>query len=172
MQKSSFICSISLLLTLAACGGGGGGGGTASPTPVAPASPTATPIPSQSAYQSLSDVKVGSNMRWQLSSRKNLSLSVKYSNNSLATGVVIKLFTYTTTDPHASQAPASVTSSPSEAVALALIDTVLTDSNGQATWEVELANSQTSVLAIISDGTQTQTQIIQLDQTGPINLTL
>ncbi|MCX7205533.1 MAG: hypothetical protein NT086_06010 [Proteobacteria bacterium] len=186
-MKQLSLVSLSTLILLSACGGGSGGGAEGGNNPTnssvnvgnlpaptgTPSIPTnTTPEASPGNYKSLTEVKVAGTMKWQLSSRKLFPFTVKYSNNSIAAGVVIKLFTYTTEDPHANTAPSTVTSTPSEPVALALIDSVFTDSNGQASWEVVLANAQTSVLAIISDGTQTSTQIIQLNQAGPINLTL
>ncbi|QLG87790.1 hypothetical protein HQ393_05695 [Chitinibacter bivalviorum] len=163
------IASTCTLLLLTACGGGGGG----SPAPAPTAAPTASPSPTTAtSYNSLSEVKVAANMNWQLSATKSIPMAVKYADNSVAAGVVIKLFTYSTSDPHASTAPTDVTSTPTEPVPVSLIDSVMTDANGLATWQVSLPGQQTSVLAIINDGTHTNTQIIQLNQTGQIALTL
>lgn len=161
MTKLSYAYASALLL-LTACGGGGGGGST---TPVVTPTPTAT-------YQSFAEIKAPAGMNWQLSAAKSVPFVVKYTNNSAAAGVAIKLFTYSTSDPHASKAPVDVASSTTDPVAMSLIDTLVTDQNGQVNWNINLPVQLSSVLAVISDGTNTSSQIIQLNQTGPVTLNL
>jgi hypothetical protein len=165
----------STLVLLTACGGGGGGGGatTASTTPSSTTAPVLTPTPTAAAnYASFGEIKAPAGMNWQLSAAKSIPFTVNYSNNSAAAGVVIKLFTYSTSDPHASKAPADVSTIITDPVALSLIDTLVTDASGQVSWNINLPTQLSSVLAVISDGSNTSSQIVQLGQTGAITLTL
>lgn len=167
MKQLSNACCAGALLLLTACGGGGGGGAAGGSTPSPSSTPSSSPA---SSYQSLAEVTVPAGMNWKLSSSKSIPFTVKYTNNSSAAGVVIKLFTYSTSDPHAAQAPSDVPSSTTDPVALSLIDTLVTDGSGQASWQIDLPVQLGSVLAVISDGTNTSSQIIQLS--GPVTLSL
>lgn len=120
----------------------------------------------------MQEVKAPADMTWQLSSAKSMTFTIKYANNSVAAGAVIRLFTYTTTDPHADQLPPDVPKTETEPVALSLIDTLVTNSNGQANWQINLPEQLGSVLAVISDGTKTSSQVVYINKTGTVTLLL
>lgn len=140
-QLSKTLLIAAAVAGLAACGQGNKTTSTAASTTSTSTSTAASS--STATTPKMTDLAVSSSMTWQTQTAKSAALTIKKADGSVDGGAVVRLFSYTTKDPHGG-------STPTEPVPVGQIDAAQADTNGVVRFEAKLPAHMTDVLVVVN----------------------